>query len=116
MLALVILVRLLSFRTQKDTSMSAVDIDIDDDVTSSLNTLLDTRQEDVEDSSQQQQQQTVVSTRTRTECCKSNNRVVNGRSGWGTCDKEVCTCVRMRERRRKSTESAETMSLAAVLK
>lgn len=30
---------------QKDSSMSAVDIDIDEDVTSSLNTLLDTRQD-----------------------------------------------------------------------
>lgn len=31
------------FTLQKDSSLSAVDIDIDDDVTSSLNTLLDTR-------------------------------------------------------------------------
>lgn len=31
---------------QKDSSISAVDIDIDDDITSSLNTLLDTGRED----------------------------------------------------------------------
>lgn len=64
---------------QKDPSMSAVDIDIDDDVTSSLNTLLDTRPE----SGQALSSERIVwtynapvsspSVSERTSCCRNGN-------------------------------------------
>ncbi|XP_034937537.1 PH and SEC7 domain-containing protein isoform X2 [Chelonus insularis] len=64
---------------QKDSSMSAVDIDIDDDVTSSLNTLLDTRPDSAQNASSERIVWTYnapvssSSTSERTSCCQNDS-------------------------------------------